>query len=181
MVQRLTPQVYPSTPHDNPQTIWPNQIIKKQKENYIDYWKDITKSQSKLECYLALNRQYTVADYLTTVVDQKLRKSLTMYRLSEHNLAIETGRHRQTWLPREERFCQLCSKGELETELHFLLHCEKYTEIRETFFPKIKDKCPEFDSLSENHRAQYLLGEIKDCANLAAKYVATCHTHRDSQ
>ena len=33
-------------PH-TPKTIWPNQIISKQKENYIKYWKEITKSQSK--------------------------------------------------------------------------------------------------------------------------------------
>ena len=44
---------------------------------------------SKLECCLALNREYTVAEYLTTVTDPKLRKVLTMYRLSEHSLAIE--------------------------------------------------------------------------------------------
>jgi hypothetical protein len=29
------------------------------------------KKQSKLQCYLALNRGYTVADYLTTVTDPK--------------------------------------------------------------------------------------------------------------
>ena len=42
----------------------------------------INKKQSKLECYLALNREYTVAKYLTTVTDPNLRKALTMYRLS---------------------------------------------------------------------------------------------------
>ena len=43
-----------------------------------------------------------MADYLTTVTDRTLRKTLTRYRLSEHSLVIETGRHRQTWLPRED-------------------------------------------------------------------------------
>ena len=62
-------------PQDNTQKIWPNQIS---------------------QCYLALNRQYVVADYLTTVTDRKLRKTLTRYRLSEHSLARETGHHRQT-------------------------------------------------------------------------------------
>ena len=37
----------------------------------------------------------TVAEYLTTVTDPKLRKALTMYRLSEHSLAIEKGCRRQ--------------------------------------------------------------------------------------
>ena len=67
-------------------TIRPNQIMRKQKDNYM--------TQRKLECYLALNREYTVAEYLTTVADPKLRKASTMYRLSEHGLATEKGRHR---------------------------------------------------------------------------------------
>ena len=44
------------------------------------------KTKSKLKCYLAVNREYTVTDYLTTVTDRKLRKKCTMYRLSEHSL-----------------------------------------------------------------------------------------------
>ena len=120
---QLVLKLCPHTPdlQDRHQTIWPNQIISKQKENYIKYWKETTKSQSKLEFYLTLNREYMVAEYLTTVTDIKLRKTLTMYRL-----AIETGRHRQNRLPREARLCSLCHKREVETESHFLLHCEKY-------------------------------------------------------
>jgi hypothetical protein len=30
-------------------------IMRKQKDNYLTNWKEITKKQSKLECYLALN------------------------------------------------------------------------------------------------------------------------------
>ena len=78
------------------------QIMRKQKDNYLTHWKELTKKQSKLECYLALKKEYTVAEYLTTVTDQKLRKSLTMYRLSGHSLAIEKGCQRQTWLSRED-------------------------------------------------------------------------------
>ena len=77
--------------------------MRKQKDNYLTHWKEFTKKQDKLECYLALNREYTVAEYLTTVTDTNLRKALTMYRLSEHSLAIEKGGRRQTWLSREDR------------------------------------------------------------------------------
>ncbi len=41
--------------------IHPNQIIKAQQEKYLTYWKETTEKQSKLECYLALNRDYTTA------------------------------------------------------------------------------------------------------------------------
>ena len=66
----------------------------KEKEIYIGYWTELIESQSKMETYASLNRQYTVAAYLTTVSDTKLRRTLTKYRLSEHNLAVEVGRHR---------------------------------------------------------------------------------------
>ena len=78
-----------------------------------------------------------VAEYLTTVTDRKLRKTLTMYRLSGHSLAIETGRHRQNRLPREARL-SFCHKGEVETESHFLLYCDKYKDLKKVFFGKNK-------------------------------------------
>ena len=69
------------TPNNEPQdskSIRPNQIMKKKKDNYLKHWKELTKKQSKLECYLALSREYTMAEYLTTVTDPNLRKALTM-------------------------------------------------------------------------------------------------------
>ena len=64
-----------------------------------------------MQCYLALNRQYTVANYLTMV--------------TEHSLGIEKGRHRKTWLPVEERLCNHCTTAEPETEMQFLTKCLK--------------------------------------------------------
>ena len=92
---------------------------KSQEDKNNIHWKELTKKLSKLECFLALIRVYTVAEYLTTVTDPNLRKALSMYRLSEHSLAIEKGRHRQTWLSREDRLCAHCPQNDVETELHF--------------------------------------------------------------
>lgn len=167
-------------PQDSPHTIWTHQIIEKQKEHYINYWTSTTKMQSKLQCYLALNRQYTVAEYLSTVTDEKLRKTLTMYRLSDHSLAIETGRHRQTWLPREDRLCELCPHRQAETETHFLLHCSKYEHIRADFLSKIKHKVTDFDSLPDQTKMQHILGENRVSSLAAAKYVRLCHSLRDN-
>ena len=38
-----------------------------EKEKYRDYWTELTKSQHKMETYVILNREYTVAGYLTSV------------------------------------------------------------------------------------------------------------------
>jgi hypothetical protein len=37
----------------------------------ITYRRNIQKNLTKLECYLSLNREYTVAEYLTTATDPK--------------------------------------------------------------------------------------------------------------
>ena len=94
----------------------------KLKDHYLTHWK----KQCKLEYHLALNREYTVAEYLATVTDPNLRKALTIYRLSEHILAIEKGRRRPTWVSTD------CPQNEVETKPHFLTSCQMYDNIRDT-------------------------------------------------
>ncbi len=112
-----------------------NQIIKQSKNTYLEHWDQETKTQSKLQFYRTLKSNYELEDYLQSVRDTKQRRILTKYRLSEHRLAIETGRHRKSWLPREQRVCVHCETGEIET--HFLLHCHKYISIRNIYFNKL--------------------------------------------
>ncbi len=95
-----------------------------------------------MQCYLSLKREYSMAEYLFTVSDKKLRSTLTRYRLSGHKLMIETGRHRQTWLPPEQRLCSHCDLNQMETELHFLTECSKYTDIRTVYYDKIQQIHP---------------------------------------
>ena len=178
MVRELSAQ---TTPPPNRKPTRLNQIIKQQKESYLTYWKETTQKQSKLECYLALNREYTMAEYLSTVTDPKQRKTLTRYRLSEHSLAIEKGRHRQTWLPREERLCPHCTQNEVETELHFLTACPLYQDIRDTYFPQITNTQGEFENMSNEERLPYLLGEVQQCANTAASFVSCCDRRRTTK
>ena len=118
---------------------------------------------------LSLNREYTVAECLTTVTDTNLRKALTMYRLSEHSLAIEKGRCRQPWLSREDRLCAHCPQNEVETELHFLTSCPMYDHIKDTYFPQITQIHKEFENKPNFDKFPYLLGEIPQCAITVAE------------
>ena len=183
LILRLKSQTCPTNTaqEQNTSPIRPNQITKQLKENYISYWQTQTKAQSKMQCYLALNRQYTIADYLSMVTDQQLKRTLTKYRLSEHSLAIEKGRHRKTWLPAEQRLCSHCTLNEPETELHFLTKCEKYKHIRETHFQKFESITTGFITLTDEDKLPILLGEDPKRSNLAAVYVTACHRMRDSE
>ena len=51
-------------PHNNTALQTPirvKQIITQCKETYLEHWKEETKSQSRLECYLTLNRDYLLS------------------------------------------------------------------------------------------------------------------------
>ncbi len=161
--------------------IRPTQIINTEKHKYIIHWTNTIKNQHKLECYSALNREYTAAIYLSTVSDVRLRKTLTMYRLSEHSLAVETGRRRQTWLSREDRLCSQCMLGVTETELHFLTECTKYKDIRDHYYPKINKIFPQFNTCNPTQKLRFILGEEAKCCNIAARFVSSCDLLRDSQ
>ncbi len=157
------------------QNIKINQIIKQSKNTYLEHWDQETKTQSKLQFYRTLKSNYELEDYLQSVRDTKQRRILTKYRLSEHRLAIETGRHRKSWLPREQRVCVHCETGEIET--HFLLHCHKYRSIRNIYFNKLTNFIKNFTSISETDQIKILLGEGQTAA-LAARYVWMCHSLR---
>ena len=56
-----------------------------------------------------------------------IRYPITRWRLSNHDLKIETDRRRD--IPREQRICDLCEV--LEDEEHVIFVCPRYNEIRE--------------------------------------------------
>ncbi len=159
-----------------------NQIIAQIKQRYITHWQTQTQQQSKMQCYLSLKREYSMAEYLFTVSDKKLRSTLTRYRLSRHKLMMETGRHRQTWLPPEQRLCSHCDLNQMDTELHFLTECSKYTDgcnLWTVFYDKIQQIHPTFTTLPDQEKLAYLFGEHKTCYVFAAQNVSLCHHRRE--
>ena len=55
--------------------------------------------------------------------------------MSSHRLEIEAGRWvRVNRVPVNERKCTLCSV--MEDEYHFVIECQRYTELRKKYIPK---------------------------------------------
>ena len=73
-------------------------------------------------------------NYLKTV-PFTLRKNLTKLRLSDHSLAIETGRYHQSDI--SKRLCELCDDNSIEDESHFISKCPFYKRERLQFMEKI--------------------------------------------
>lgn len=60
-------------------------------------------------------------------------------RTSSHGLQCETRRWEQPKEQWDERLCTICGNGEMETEQHFLLHCNAYTHIGKKAKIRTKD------------------------------------------
>ncbi len=82
-------------------------------------------------------------------------------------------------LPPEQRLCSHCDLNQMETELHFLTECSKYTDIRTVYYDKIQQIHPTFTTLPDQEKLAYLLGEHKTCCVFAAQYVSLCHHRRE--
>ena len=59
---------------------------------------------------------------------QEYRQALSKLRLSNHELMIETGRHKG--IPRIERCCLFCQNTTIEDEIHFLITCPTFNTLR---------------------------------------------------
>ena len=61
-------------------------------------------------------------------VNDSYRTVITRWRLSNHELAIETGRYERPMIERDQRVCRTCLV--LEDEEHVFFVCPLYTNIR---------------------------------------------------
>ena len=59
------------------------------------------------------------------------RYIISRWRLSNHDLKIETGRYTKPCTPREERLCNVCNS--IEDEYHVIFVCPLYTTIRHNY------------------------------------------------
>lgn len=98
---------------------------------YQEDWKTNILKQPKMRTYALFKFNFELESYLVNIRDFKLRRVLTRFRLSNHDLEIEVGRHKG--LPVEERYCRRCTEGAIESEIHFVCECPAYFDLRNDF------------------------------------------------
>ena len=81
---------------------------------------------------------------------------MSRFRLSNHNLMIEKGRHFKPIIKREERLCPFC-KIVIEDEEHFLLSCLFYSPLRTILESVCRKNCNTYDSLSRKQKFIYIM------------------------
>ena len=104
----------------------------------------IKSETSKLRTYALFKTEIGLENYLFEIKNVAVRVHVTKFRLSNHRLMIETGRHtknkKDDKIPKEKRFCPFCPR-KIENEFHFIFECPIYTHLRsrhlEGFFSSI--------------------------------------------
>ena len=113
--------------------LWHKQILEVSKENI---------GNSKLRTCKEFKVNLNLKEYLTCVSFRAHRVALARFRISAHQLRIETGRY-QT-LEDKDRICLLCDSGEIESGIHLLMDCSYFSDKRRLFFNFVQQIIPNF-------------------------------------
>ena len=117
-----------------------------------------TSGGSKLRTYKLIKHDVTVCEpYLTLITNPKIRNALTKFRLSDHKLQIESGRHCNPRKPIEDRLCEICNNHEIEDEIHFLINCPFYCNFRSPIIQLAGSLNQHFHHLSPKEQFIFLM------------------------
>jgi hypothetical protein len=119
---------------------------------------EIRKDTSKLRTYALFKREVGLENYLTEMKNVYDRVQVTKFRLSNHRLMIEVGRHTNT--PKEQRFCPFCPNL-VENELHFMFTCATYTHLRRAYLDPVCNTLRSFRFLPHDAKLQVLLSNLE--------------------
>ena len=117
-------------------------FYKKMTNEYINSWGNKLQTSSKLKFYRLFNDRYQEQKYLQIISNFEQRKQFTKFRISNHQLAIETGRYQRNRIEVNQRICIFCDRNETETEEHLLYNCPFYDNLRNEFFQRIDTSIP---------------------------------------
>ena len=118
-------------------------------------FESIRGQRSKLRTYAIYKKGTGFESYLSEIKNMSIRTKVARFRLSNHKLMIEVGRHRGLG-NRGERLCPFCP-DQVEDETHFLLFCPAYIYQRQIFLDPITNQNYNFKNLSVAEKLEFLM------------------------
>ncbi len=142
----------------NDQCISNSQIIEiknKLHKNFIfKIQNDIFNSDKfpKLRTYKKFKTDFRFENHLVALENQGHQIVLSKFRISSHNLRIETGRYDNPKSEPNERLCIFCDMQVVEDEKHFLLECPLYTDHTTLLLHVCYTKIKYFGNMNQNEK-----------------------------
>lgn len=151
-----------------------DKLREKLRSKVISDWENVLNRENairgqgsnKLRHYRLFKENFAPEEYVKNTMPINHRRSLAKFRLGVAPLAVEYGRYSGT--PLHDRICPNCSIG-TETELHVLLECPLYEDLRYDLFQQVLYVYPSFGIFSEQTLFNELLSNDK-LYKICAKY-----------
>ena len=122
-----------------------------------------------------LKKKFRLENYLIEIENTKHALALARFRISSHNLRIETGPYDQRKTKPEERLCINCRSQAVDDEQHFLLQCPLYNNERHLLLETVNATIPLFHSLPENERFSVVMqSKTPKLMKALGNYIFTC-------
>lgn len=119
--------------------------VNRLKDQYSQMWRESCSNSSKLILYKQFKPVFEREFYIDVINLKKFRQCFVSFRSSAHKLMIEKGRHLK--LSRELRYCIHCDDS-IEDEVHFLLYCPLYNDLRSKYIDKRYWEHPSFHNFT---------------------------------
>ena len=146
-------------------------LTKTCQDSYDRFWGEQINNSPKATSYVTFKKAVSYEKYLDQIENVNHRVCLSRFRLSNHNLLIEKGRHMRPRLERNERKCFNCNV-EIEDECHFIIKCPLYTEERNLLFDCCRNGCKNFDLLTVEQKFIFIFtNEDASITKILARFI----------
>ena len=116
------------------------------KDQYIQNWQAGLQNTTKTAIYKEIKQSWGFENYLLQLPESQ-RITLCKFRCGNHKLPIETGRYNNT--PRNDRLCLKCNNGSVCDEVHFVLSCPHFSNLRNRHIPNRFTMHPDIQKYKE--------------------------------
>ena len=111
-------------------------------------WNDVSQENgNKLRTYRLYKTDLIAENYVKLNMERSHRRILAKFRSGSLPLQVETGRYKKPKVPLENRICKFCSDNTVEDEMHFLLSCDFYSDLRRPLFDKARSCNTDFQNM----------------------------------
>ena len=145
-------------------------------------WRGITPNKPKLSTYMQIRDLSEMSCMVNLNLPRYQRSIVSRLLCGILPLEVEVGRYKKKnkkKIPREERYCKVCNKKEVEDEVHFVMSCEKLEGQRKEFIEPLLDSEVENAEKSKIEKLKWLLS--RKVLSQSARGIEALFKERQSQ